>query len=335
LSVIDEARSKLEAEIEKLETLYFVSTITYKHEVKAHYQKSKGTDKPLIFEAGDWKREVAHNAGHFRSIVDDVLPKTLRETIFVRLISSVEVFHVDLVRAIFTFRRDLLARNQPLELPYAYVASLATLSELITKLVDRDCRAITSGGFDDATKYFKRQFQIDLKALRGYNAIEAAHDLRHVLVHRLGYTDEQYRHAYKSKKRRISVDQPYLLDVIRHIRSYADALVSQIATLAFSQASRSLRDQSDLALHIQIDSPEAADLTSPNFFFLYNERYYTLKDLIRERHVADREVHLALRGDSKVLRVYLRKIRVLSEQSKLTILTPSKTRTVKTPKSAK
>jgi len=335
LSVIDEARSKLEAEIGKLETLYFISTITYKREAKAHYQKSKGADKPVIFQAGDWKREVAHNAGHFRSIVDDVLPKTLRETIFVRLISSVEVFHVDLVRAIFTFRRDLLGRKQPLELPFTYVASLRTLSELITKLVDRDCRAITSGGFDDATKYFTRQFQIDLTALPGYKPLSAAHDLRHVLVHRLGYTDEQYRHAYKSKKRRISVDQPYLLDTIKRIRVYADALVVQAANLSVSQTSRTLRDQSDLALHVKIDSPEAADLTSPDFFFLYNERYYALRDLISERHVADGEMHLNLRGDSRVLRVYLRKIRALSEQSKLTILTPSKTRTVKSPKSTK
>jgi hypothetical protein len=332
LSVIDEARNKLEAEIGKLETLYFVSTITYKREAKARYQKSKGLDKPVIFDTGDWKREVAHNAGHFRSIVDDVLPKTLRETVFVRLISAVEVFHVDLIRAIFTYRRDLLARNQPLELPYAYLASLTTLSELITRLVDRDCRSITSGGFEDATKYFKRQFQVDLNALPGYAALDAAHDLRHVLVHRLGYTDEQYRRAYESKKRRISVDQPYLLEVIKHVRTYADALVAQAATLAVSQPSRSLRDQSDLALHIQIDSPEAGDLTSPSFFFLYNERYYTLRDLIRERHVAEREMHLALRGNSKVLRVYLRKIRALSGQKKLTILTPSKTRTVKTPK---
>jgi hypothetical protein len=88
MSVIDEARSKLEAEIGRLETLYFVSTITYKREAKANYKKSKGADKPVIFEAGHWKREVAHNAGHFSAIVDDVLPKTLRETIFVRLISA-------------------------------------------------------------------------------------------------------------------------------------------------------------------------------------------------------------------------------------------------------
>jgi hypothetical protein len=155
------------------------------------------------------------------------------------------------------------------------------------------------------------------------------------LVHRLGYTDEQYRHAHKSKKRRISVDQPYLLDTIKRIRAYADALVVEAAKLSVFQASRTLRDQSDLTLHVQIDSPEAAHLTSPDFLFLYNERYYALRDLIRERHVADREIHLDLRGDNKVLRVYLRKIRVLSEQSKLTILTPSKTRTVKIPKSTK
>jgi hypothetical protein len=129
MSVVDEVRNKLEAEIAKLETLYFISTITYKREAKAHYRKSKA-DKPVIFEAGDWKREVAHNAGHFSAIVDDVLPKTLRETIFVRLISAAEVFHVDLVRAIFTFRRDLLARDQPLELPYAYPTAIHSNSKL-------------------------------------------------------------------------------------------------------------------------------------------------------------------------------------------------------------
>jgi hypothetical protein len=334
MSVIDEARSKLEAEIGRLETLYFVSTITYKREAKAHYKKSKGADKPVIFEAGDWKREVAHNAGHFSAIVDDVLPKTLRETIFVRLISAVEVFHVDLVRAIFTFRRDLLSREQPLELPYAYVASLTTLSELITKLVDRDCRAITSGGFGDATKFYKQRFQIDLKGLPGYKELAAAHALRHILVHRLGHTDEQYRRTYKPKKRRVSVDQPYLLEAVKQLRLYADALIVHAAKLAVPVATRLLRDQNDLALHLQVDSPEAAELTSPDFFFLYNERYYMLRDLIRERHFVDHEVRLALRGDSKVLRVYLRKIRSLSEHSKLTILTPSKMRTVKTPKQA-
>jgi hypothetical protein len=334
MSVIDEARSKLEAEISRLETLYFVSTITYKREAKAHYKKSKGAEKPVIFEAGDWKREVAHNAGHFSAIVDDVLPKTLRETIFVRLISAVEVFHVDLVRAIFTFRRDLLSREQPLELPYAYVASLTTLSELITRLVDRDCRAITSGGFSDATKFYKQRFQIDLKGLAGYQALTAAHALRHILVHRLGHTDEQYRRTYKPKKRRVSVDQAYLLEAIKQLRLYADALVVHATKLAEPVAARALRDQNDLVLHLQVDSPEAAELTSPDYFFLYNERYYMLRDLIRERHVTDREVRLSLRGDTKVLRVYLRKIRGLAEHDKLTILTPSKMKNVKKPKQA-
>jgi hypothetical protein len=199
----------------------------------------------------------------------------------------------------------------------------------VITLVDRDCRAITSGGFEDATKFYKHRFSIDLKGLSGYKQLSEAHDLRHILVHRLGYTDEQYRHAHKYKKRRVSVDQLYLLEAIKQIRLYADALAGQASKLTVPSGTTTARYQSDLSLHVQIDSPDAAHLTSPDFFFLYNEKYYSLRDLIRERHVADREIRLSLRGDSKVLRVYLRKIRALSEQEKLTILTPSKTRNAK------
>jgi len=332
VSVVNESRSKLEAEISKLETLYFVSTITYKSEVKAQYRSSRGGDRAILFKTADWQREVAHNAGHFKAIVERVLPQTLRETIFVRLISAVEVFHVDLVRAIFSFRRDLLSRDQKVELPYGYLASITTLSELITKLVDRDCRAITSGGFDDATKFFRQRFKIDLKQLPGYKQLSEAHDRRHLLVHRLGLTDEHFRHAYKQTRRRVSLDQLYLLESIKHIRNYADALVGETAKLAISHSKTANRGKSDLSLHVKVESPEAADLTSPDFFFLYNEGYYSLRDLIRERNVADREIRLSLRGDSKVLRVYLRKIRALAEQDRLVILTPSRTKNVKEPK---
>ena len=333
VSVVNEARSKLEAEISKLETLYFVSTITYKNEVKAQYRCSKGGDKAIVFKTADWEREVAHNAGHFKAIVDRILPQTLRETIFVRLISAVEVFHVDLVRAIFSFRRDLLSRDQKVELPYAYLASITTLSELITKLVDRDCRAITSGGFDDATKFFRQRFKIDLKQLPGYKHLSEAHDRRHLLVHRLGLTDEHFRHAYKQTRRRVSLDQLYLLGSINHIRNYADALIGEAAKLAIAPGKTVNRGKSDLSLHLKLESSEASDLTSPDFFFLYNEKYYSLRDLVRERNVVDDEIRLSLRGDSKVLRVYLRKIQVFADQNKLVILTPSKTRNVKQPKS--
>ena len=150
-----------------------------------------------------------------------------------------------------------MARKQVVELQYEYVASLKTLSELITKLVDRDCRSITSGGFEDATKYYKNRFNIELKALAGYQQLSASHDLRHVLGHRLGYTDEQYRKAHKSKSRRISVDQPYLLETIKQTRVYADALVVQATKLSVASIKKPLRDQTDLSLHIRVDSPEA------------------------------------------------------------------------------
>jgi hypothetical protein len=330
MDVITEALTKLESEITRLETLYFVSTITYKREAKDRYRKSGGIDRPVEFKTSEWKREVAHNAGHFKAMVDGVLPKTLRETIFVRLVSALEVFHVDVVRAIYALRRDLLQRESTIELPYAYLARLDTLPELITRLVDRDCRKITSGGFEYATKFYKQRLNIELKSIPGYGNLKEIHDRRHILVHRLGYTDDQYRHSYSYARRRVSVDQPYLLTSIQFIRAFAQEVVKRSSSLvASSIAPASSRWLSDLTLHVKLQSLEAEAMTSPEFFFLYNEQYYCLRDLIRERTLLGEEVNLALRAKSNVLRVYLRKIKVLAKQNKLIIMTPSKTRNVK------
>lgn len=330
MNVITEALTKLESEITRLETLYFVSTITYKREAKDRYRKSRGADRPIEFQTPEWKREIAHNAGHFKAMVDGVLPKTLRETIFVRLVSALEVFHVDIVRAVYALRRDLLQRESTIELPYSYLATLDTLPELITRLVDRDCRAITSGGFEYATKFYKQRFNIELKSIPAYGKLKEIHDRRHVLVHRLGYTDDQYRHSYRYTHRRVSVDQPYLLSSIQFIRSFVQEIVKQTSSLAASSiAAPSSRGLSDLAVHVKLQSLEAEAMTSPEFFFLYNEQYYCLRDLIRERSVLGQEVNLSLRGKSNVLRVYLRKIKVLAKQGQLAIVTPSKTRNVK------
>jgi|SRR5271165_1637404 len=330
MDIVNEALNKLEAEITRLETLYFVSIVTYRREAKHRYRKSRGSDRPVEFETPGWKREIAHNAGHFKAMVDGVLPQTLRETIFVRLVSALEVFHVDVVRSIYALRRDLLQRESTIELPYAYLASLSTIPELITKLVDRDCRAITSGGFEVATKFYKQRFNIELKSIPGYKNLKEIHDRRHILVHRLGHTDDQYRRSYSYGPRRVSVDQPYLLNSIQYIRSFAHEVVKRGGSLAANAIpASSSRGLNDMAVHVKLQSLEAEAMTSPEFFFLYNERYYCLRDLIRERTVSGQEVRLSLRGQSNVLRVYLRKIKALAKQDKLLIVTPSKTRNVK------
>jgi hypothetical protein len=133
--VIIDAKNKLDAEISRLETLYYVSTILYGKEMRAKYKQSSARQAlPVIFRSAGWEREVAHNAGHFRVIVEKILPQTLRETILVRMVSALEVFFTDTVREVYASRRDLLQRQGPIELPYAKLVSIQSASELITTL---------------------------------------------------------------------------------------------------------------------------------------------------------------------------------------------------------
>ena len=151
--MIADAGNKLDAEIARLEMLYFVSTILYSREVKAKYREARHADKPVVFRSSQWKRVVAKNAGHFKQIVENLLPRSLRETIFVRLVSAVEVFLTDVIREMYAIRPDMLQTDNVVELSYQRLTSLRTRSEVITYLVNTDCRRLTSGGFNELKKY--------------------------------------------------------------------------------------------------------------------------------------------------------------------------------------
>jgi hypothetical protein len=73
--VIIDAKNKLDAEISRLETLYYVSTILYGKEMREKYKQSPAKQAlPVTFRSAGWEREVAHNAGHFRVIVEKNSP---------------------------------------------------------------------------------------------------------------------------------------------------------------------------------------------------------------------------------------------------------------------
>jgi hypothetical protein len=319
--VIIDAKNKLDAEISRLETLYYVSTILYGKEMRAKYKQSSARQAlPVIFKSAAWEREVAHNAGHFRVIVEKILPRDLRETIFVRMVSALEVFFTDMVREVYASRRDLLQRKGPIELPYAKLVSMQSASELITTLVGRDCRSLTSGGFSVMEKYFRQQFQIELNNLVGFSKLRELHDRRHLLVHRLGSVDDEYRHKYQSAKRRLSVEEEYLLDSIQTIRDFSSALMKEATAVAsVKQASAPMRNMIDMTLDLDLLSSDAIPVVDLEFFFLYNEQYFALRDFVLERTPKDTGILLRLIGPIGVIRAYRRKIQRLAEEHKVVI----------------
>jgi hypothetical protein len=245
------------------------------------------------------------------------------------MVSALEVFFTDTVREVYASRRDLLQRSGPVEFPYAKLVSMQSASELITTLVNRDCRSLTSGGFVSIEKYFRQQLQIDLNHLVGFSKLRELHDRRHLLVHRLGIVDDEYRHKYKVAKHRLSVEQEYLLNSIQTIRDFSSALMKEATTVAsVKKPSVSLRTMTDLMLDLDLSSPEAIPVVDPEFFFLHNERYFALRDFISERTPKDAGMLLRLRGPTGVIRAYHRKIKRLAEERKL-LINSTKMRNVK------
>jgi len=321
--MIIDANKKLQAEIRRLENLYFVSVSLYAGEANARYRQTASVSgQPIVLKHGSWEREVAHNVGHFRQLVTKQLPRILRETVFVRLLSAFEVFITDLVREIYLSRPDLLRRKEHIEISYSYIVSLRSISELISRLVNRDCRALTSGGFREYEKYFQSKFQIRFSELPGYTQLQEINDRRHLLVHRLGLTDEQYRHAYNYNKKKAPIDESYLTAAFGTVRQFSDGL-SEIATLIAAHV-MSATSPSDgrivtLALQLQNLSTNATLRTSPDFRFLYNEKFYILSDFIVSHAIQDGQVDLVLKGPVDVLRVYARKVNALARKNELTI----------------
>ena len=60
-------------------------------------------------------------------------------------------------------------------------------------------------------------------------------------------------------------------------------------------------------------------MTSPDFRFLYNEKFYILSDFIVSRAIQDGQVDLVLKGPVDVLRVYARKVNALARKNELKI----------------
>ena len=103
---------KLDNEINRLHELYQTSVFSYRDSARSltrkinskEIQPSDPIDLTLLGIPGE---PVARNAYSLRTRLNSVFPKYLRELIFVRIISALEVFLADVVREIFLSRRDL------------------------------------------------------------------------------------------------------------------------------------------------------------------------------------------------------------------------------------
>lgn len=243
-------------------------------------------------------------------------PRYARETVLVRLISTFEVFLVDVVRDLFMHRPDLFHdQKKRVEITYGELFSAENITAIRSKAIYKELRQLHSGGLREIAKYYRSKIGIDFDSL-GLNMkhIWEAVDRRHLLVHALGRADAAYRKTYGySKKLPLSVSADYLFSTINSIQQVAENLKPKVASLldqATVQESKS--EKGTYAKLIMSDLPQdVLKLLRPEFAFVHNdsisgERIVHLSDILLEKTDTDGTIELRLQGEANVVTSYLK-----------------------------
>ncbi len=242
------------------------------------------------------------------------LRNQMRELIFIRLVSILEAYLVDTVRDVFLVTKKPF-RDQTLQVGFtqAELLSARSISYILSKIINRECRRLTSRGFYEVIKYYKSRFNIDLASIKpGKTAMGEYHERRHLLVHRLGKTDAQYRKNYGFTGRKVSVDEEYLLQSFDDFEYFIDQVNQAIST--HIEKITDLKQQnatSPSALYriIKNTAVEPA-IFNEEFQFWVGDELYFFKDIIgKKQYIGDREFELLLIGNEEVLRNFTKFIR--------------------------
>lgn len=156
--------------------------------------------------------------------------KNLAEIIFVRCVSALEVFLVEQVREIFFITKEPFKKEHILiEFKQSDLLCAKSTTDIFNKIITKEIRKLSSGGFNEIIKYYKKTFSIDIAEINPKKEIlEEYHQRRHLLVHRLGKTDQFYRDKYNYSEASITVEKFYLEHCFEDFKAFAFEIHLQI-----------------------------------------------------------------------------------------------------------
>jgi hypothetical protein len=208
-----------------------------------------------------------------------------------------------------------------MELNNSEILNFKSISYLKNKLLHKETRPLSSGGYDDIIKYYKKRFNMDLAGIGvGKNKIKYYHEIRHLLVHRLGKTDKKFKKSYSTNKMNIAIDEELFLQMIDDIYSYGLQIGDKIIELIefHNQPIIYKKFIGDRFL-IQFDSELKSKIKffQPNYHFWSGDEIYHFKDLKSEFTNENGKVIAEIWGEKEIVIPYVKNIKQRLKTSKL------------------
>jgi hypothetical protein len=324
-----EAYRKFRLELARLESLYSASVYAYALTSDVLTQKLEAgeitaAEKFELLSAGDNRSKpvAVYPLSFVNRQLNTQAPQYLREVIFVRLISALEVFLIDLLREVFLERRDLFHSQNKIEFSQGEILSSKSITALWTKLINREVRKLQNQGITQKAKYFNSKLSIDFTQFDNYpRTLSELHDSRHLLVHRLGRTDSRYRQKYRRKNRRIQITQEYLIAAFETVSSFANQ-VSQEASRILAEKPEQYITEPPYKVHLVVKPliQAARNILLPSFCFEVGEEIVMFSDLMEMTSSSDGKTEIILAGKKVDVRAYVKILRKYKRRDALKIV---------------
>lgn len=318
-------------ELSRLRQLYFTAKYS-SHETDSSISRKlkngelDGSEKLYFDDRQEEIYLISSSIFALRHRLKNQLLRYLRELIFIRAISALEVVLVDFVQEIFVTSKEPFKTNAIYEIPQGELLSAESLSDLFSNLINKHCRTLHSAGFIEVKKYYLKTFGLNFNDYtNNISKIIEYHDRRHLLVHQLGSTDIHYRKKYDTKIKKLTVDESYLLESIDLLMAFADNLNQKIENTFTTTQTPSTDELLMCNIIAIVESDFAKSLFLPSFQFWADNRLSFLRDIsISLQYLDEHNIELNLKGNRLTVKNYVKILKKHHKAGDLTLVSVNK-----------
>lgn len=255
--------------------------------------------------------------------------KNLAEIVFVRFVSALEVFLIDQIREIFISHKEPFKKeNIILEFKQSDLLSIKSTADIYNLVISKELRRLSSGGFNEIVKYYNKTLKIDIANIYpGFKVMEEYHQRRHLLVHRLGKTDQFYRDKYNYQGHNITVENFYLENCFEDFKKFSEEILEQVKNRSkenFSTQKNNKKPEAKCQIEVEF-SKKTTPIFESNYEFWAGDALYMFNNIFdRKVFHSPEKPTFYLSGTAMQILAYIAIVETEIKRSKIKAIIVSK-----------
>jgi hypothetical protein len=237
----------------------------------------------------------------------------LRELIFVRAISVLEFFLIENIKEIFTLTKEPFKNYGGSSfLENKKILFSKSLSQLHSEIINTICRNLSSGGYLEIKKFYLKYFNIDFFSINLQTKIDLCryYEERHLLVHKLGKTDKEYRKKYDTDAIKIKITEKDLKSAFKNFILFGRRINLEIKN-KISVLNLPNQEKFERRVKISIFKiKEGSNILKRDYSFWANDEFVNIRDVLLEYlKVSENSFEIILGGNIKEVSVVMKKLK--------------------------